>query len=177
MLLCCEGVSSCSFDDAHKDMQVACKISWAYARRRETGLEVMFSSQTPCTCCTQDGANSDRLLICSVLPCSGARIMPAEIPVWQDSAVPEGLYPVSIEWDPPFTMLVDLIGHGDRQAGVDTSAVLSIWGTWQPAMAPTRGPTVADALIGSLGGRGAERRVSLPSIINACYGTKLEALW
>lgn len=26
-----------------------------------------------------------------------------------------GLFPVSIEWEPPFTMLVDLIGHGDHQ--------------------------------------------------------------
>ena len=25
------------------------------------------------------------------------------------------LYPVSICWDPPFTMLVDLVGHGDPQ--------------------------------------------------------------
>ena len=27
----------------------------------------------------------------------------------------QGLYPVSMEWDPPFTMMVDLIGHGDLQ--------------------------------------------------------------
>ncbi len=26
-----------------------------------------------------------------------------------------GLFPVSIEWEPPFTMLVDLVGHGDHQ--------------------------------------------------------------
>lgn len=26
------------------------------------------------------------------------------------------LYPVSITWQPPFTMLVDLKGHGDLQA-------------------------------------------------------------
>ena len=28
-----------------------------------------------------------------------------------------GLVPVSVEWQPPFTMMVDLIGHGDLQAG------------------------------------------------------------
>jgi hypothetical protein len=25
------------------------------------------------------------------------------------------LYPVSLVWHPPFTMLVDLVGHGDTQ--------------------------------------------------------------
>jgi hypothetical protein len=25
------------------------------------------------------------------------------------------LYPVSVVWQPPFTMLVDLVGHGDAQ--------------------------------------------------------------
>ena len=33
------------------------------------------------------------------------------------SAGSQGLAPVSIEWRPPFTMMVDLIGHGDTQAG------------------------------------------------------------
>ena len=31
------------------------------------------------------------------------------------------LYPVSITWQPPFTMLVDLKGHGDLQAWLSTS--------------------------------------------------------
>ena len=43
------------------------------------------------------------------------------------------------------------------QAGSDVSASLTAWGSWQPALAPTRGPTVLDALIGSLGSRGSNR--------------------
>ncbi|KAL3159283.1 hypothetical protein ABBQ32_011245 [Trebouxia sp. C0010 RCD-2024] len=77
-------------------------------------------------------------------------------PSWQ-APHQTGLFPVSIEWEPPFTMLVDLIGHGDHQAGSDVSASLTAWGSWQPALAPTRGPTVLEALIGSLGGRGSNR--------------------
>lgn len=36
---------------------------------------------------------------------------------------------------------------------------LVAWGRWQAALAPGRGPSVVDALIGSLGGLGAEQRV------------------
>ena len=43
------------------------------------------------------------------------------------------------------------------QAGSDVSASLTAWGSWQPSLAPTRGPTVLDALIGSLGSRGSNR--------------------
>ena len=28
------------------------------------------------------------------------------------------LYPVSLVWQPAFTMLVDLVGHGDPQVGM-----------------------------------------------------------
>ncbi len=49
------------------------------------------------------------------------------------------------------------------QAGVDVAATLTAWGKWQPALAPGRGPSVAEALIGSLGGKGAERRVGHPA--------------
>lgn len=28
------------------------------------------------------------------------------------------LYPVSMVWQPPFTMLLDLVGHGDVQVGL-----------------------------------------------------------
>ena len=44
------------------------------------------------------------------------------------------------------------------------SASLTAWGSWQPALAPTRGPTVLDALIGSLGSRGSNR-VSCRSVL------------
>ena len=37
------------------------------------------------------------------------------------------------------------------QAGVDVSAMITAWGTWQPALDPNRRPSVSDALIGSLG--------------------------
>ena len=46
------------------------------------------------------------------------------------------------------------------QAESDIAAALTAWGRWQPALAPGRGPSVAEALVGSLGGKGAERRVS-----------------
>ena len=35
-------------------------------------------------------------------------------PSWQ-APHQTGLFPVSIEWEPPFSMLVDLVGHGDHQ--------------------------------------------------------------
>ena len=207
-------------------------------------------------------------------------------------ATRQGLYPVSMEWDPPFTMMVDLIGHGDLQvrqfwgcmiclveywqmnqlsakcclkphigllsachcvpsraagqadcpasimrrrecirlvcsspcllavqqlavpvnkagspgellqgccsfrvlsqsrcaqsakpfrsavlqAGADVSAFLSAWGAWQPALDPFRSPSVADALIGSLGGHGSERRVSFfCSNIQRSHGQTLKS--
>ena len=45
------------------------------------------------------------------------------------------------------------------QAESDIAASLTAWGRWQPALAPGRGPSVAEALVGSLGGKDAERRV------------------
>ena len=47
------------------------------------------------------------------------------------------------------------------QAESDIAASLTAWGRWQPALAPGRGPSVAEALVGSLGGKDAERRVSI----------------
>ena len=35
-------------------------------------------------------------------------------PSWQ-APHQTGLFPVSVEWEPPFSLLVDLIGHGDHQ--------------------------------------------------------------
>ena len=45
------------------------------------------------------------------------------------------------------------------QGGEDVAAVLTAWGRWQASLAPGRGPSVAEALIGSLGGREGEKRV------------------
>lgn len=63
-------------------------------------------------------------------------------------------YPVSVAFEPPFTMMVDLVGHGDRQSGSDVSNVVSLWGMWQPGLSPSRKPAVVEALIGALGVRG-----------------------
>ena len=67
------------------------------------------------------------------------------------------LYPVSISTHPPFTMLVDLVGHGDVHAGDDVSSVLTKFGLWQPSLAPQRGPSVLDAVLGGLGKQGSGR--------------------
>ncbi|KAF8068401.1 HOC1 [Scenedesmus sp. PABB004] len=63
-------------------------------------------------------------------------------------------YPVSVDFDPPFTVMTDLIGAGDAQAGADVSAAITAHGTWQPAVAPYRRPAVVDALVGALGRHG-----------------------
>ena len=45
-------------------------------------------------------------------------------------AMPEptaSLYPVSVDWQPPFSVLVPLKGGGDRQAGDDVSATITAW--------------------------------------------------
>lgn len=47
------------------------------------------------------------------------------------------------------------------QAGDDAGALLTKYGTWQPSLHHTRGPPVLDAIVGSLGGVGGERRVLL----------------
>lgn len=60
-------------------------------------------------------------------------------------------FPVSAAFEPPFTIMTDLVGSGDKQAGADVSALLSAWGSWQPALAASRRPSVAEALVGSLG--------------------------
>jgi FkbM family methyltransferase len=76
-------------------------------------------------------------------------------------------YPVSATFEPPFVVMVDLVGHGDVQAGADVSALLSNWGTWQPALAPTRRPSVVEALVGALGG---EQRRSVLVDVGAGHG-------
>lgn len=72
------------------------------------------------------------------------------------------LYPVSVSFEPPFTALVNLVGHGDRQAGMDVSHVLSTFGSWQPGLNPGRKPSVVDALTGALGSR--TRRLGLADV-------------
>eukprot|EP00198_Chlamydomonas_reinhardtii_P007699 XP_001697036.1 predicted protein [Chlamydomonas reinhardtii] len=74
---------------------------------------------------------------------------PAEEPI-APSVLP--LFPVSVAFSPPFTIMTHLVGQGDMQSGSDVSAVLTSWGTWQAAMSrPSRRPLVVEALVGSLG--------------------------
>ncbi|KAG2439252.1 hypothetical protein HXX76_004613 [Chlamydomonas incerta] len=74
---------------------------------------------------------------------------PAEEPI-APSVLP--LFPVSVSFSPPFTIMTHLVGQGDMQSGSDVSAVLTSWGTWQAALSrPSRRPLVVEALVGSLG--------------------------
>jgi hypothetical protein len=59
-------------------------------------------------------------------------------------------FPVSVNFVPPFTMMVDLVGAGDKQADVDVSVAVTAHGIWQPAVAPYRKPAVVEALVGAL---------------------------
>lgn len=60
------------------------------------------------------------------------------------------LFPVSVSFSPPFTMMTHLVGQGDRQAGADVSAAITSHGTWQPGVGPYRQPAVVEALVGAL---------------------------
>ena len=53
-------------------------------------------------------------------PCCRPPSSPVPVLEGMEEALPHDLaarqlYPISIGWDPPFTMLVDLVGHGDPQ--------------------------------------------------------------
>ena len=61
------------------------------------------------------------------------------------------LFPVSADFEPPFDVMTHLVSHGERQSGWDVSQVLSAYGTWQPSVQPTRRPSLAEAVVGSLG--------------------------
>eukprot|EP00241_Pyramimonas_parkeae_P000729 CAMPEP_0114247346 /NCGR_PEP_ID=MMETSP0058-20121206/12974_1 /TAXON_ID=36894 /ORGANISM="Pyramimonas parkeae, CCMP726" /LENGTH=1002 /DNA_ID=CAMNT_0001360647 /DNA_START=399 /DNA_END=3407 /DNA_ORIENTATION=+ len=70
------------------------------------------------------------------------------------------LFPVSAMWDPPFDILVLMLGEdGEAARAKDPSAPIESasssitnWGTWHPGVHPTRRPGLAEALVGSLGG-------------------------
>lgn len=61
------------------------------------------------------------------------------------------LFPVSAEFEPPFDVMTHLVSHGERQSGWDVSQVVSTYGAWQPSVQPTRRPSLAEAVVGSLG--------------------------
>jgi hypothetical protein len=66
-----------------------------------------------------------------------------------------GLYPVSLDFDPPFDLLTHRAGRGERQSGADVSAALTTHGGWQPSVQPARRPSLVDVVVGSLGGHSA----------------------
>lgn len=80
------------------------------------------------------------------------------------------LYPVSASFDPPFDMMVHLAGHGEVHSGWDVSSELSGFGVWQPSVDPIRSPTLADALIGSLGILDGDKNSKLFVDVGAGYG-------
>lgn len=61
------------------------------------------------------------------------------------------VYPVSVVFEPAFDMFTHLVGAGERQSGWDVSAALTTHGSWQPSVQPSRRPSLADAVVGSLG--------------------------
>ena len=61
------------------------------------------------------------------------------------------LFPVSADFEPPFDVMTHLVSHGERQSGWDVSQVVSTYGAWQPSVQPTRRPSLAEAVVGSLG--------------------------
>ncbi len=62
------------------------------------------------------------------------------------------LYPVSVDFDPPFDLLTHRLGRGERQGGADVGAALTTHGNWQPSVQPSRRPSLVDAVVGSMGG-------------------------
>jgi FkbM family methyltransferase len=75
------------------------------------------------------------------------------VPVVPYSKTPElEHYPVSINHaGTVFTMMVNLIDHGDLQSHEDVSAILTRFGNWQAGMENTLTPRAPVALIGALG--------------------------
>lgn len=78
------------------------------------------------------------------------------------------LYPVSVDFDPPFDLLTYGAGRGERQSGADVSAAITTHGSWQPSVQPSRRPSLADALVGSMGG--ADSRQNVLVDVGAGYG-------
>jgi hypothetical protein len=70
------------------------------------------------------------------------------------------LFPVSAVFDPPFDVMVLLLGEdgpADRSASGSApfksmSSSLTNWGSYHPGVHPSRRPGLAEALVGSLGG-------------------------
>ncbi|KAL4444209.1 hypothetical protein ABPG75_011946 [Micractinium tetrahymenae] len=78
------------------------------------------------------------------------------------------LYPVSVDFDPPFDLLTHRLGRGERQSGADVGATLTTHGSWQPSVQPARRPSLVDALVGSMGG--ADQKHNVLVDVGAGYG-------
>jgi FkbM family methyltransferase len=74
------------------------------------------------------------------------------VPIHTFSATPQlEHYPVSVNLtDTIFTVMVNLVGHGDLQSHEDPSHALTTYGNWQAGMDNTASPRAAAALIGAL---------------------------
>eukprot|EP00775_Hariotina_reticulata_P008242 gene8242-8432_t len=77
---------------------------------------------------------------------------PINVPEGVESVQPSSvsLFPVSVSFTPSFTMMTNLVGHGDRQSAADVSAAVTAHGTWQAGVAAYRQPAVVEALVGAL---------------------------
>ena len=77
--------------------------------------------------------------------------------ILHDDNLVSALFPVSVDFEPAFTLMVSLAGRGDTQWGEDVSAAVTTWGMWQASIASPsssqtpRKPSVVDAIIGALG--------------------------
>ena len=93
------------------------------------------------------------------------------------------LSPVTVQLDPPFDILTHAPGVGEWLSGSDVSAALMLFGTWQPSVEPSRGPTLTDVLIGSLGNSSVEQKLfvdvgsgyGLVSLAAAARGHRVKA--
>lgn len=88
--------------------------------------------------------------------------------VMQQRDAAQQLYPVSVDFEPPFDLLTHRLGQGERQSGADVGAALSTHGSWQPSVQPSRRPSLVEAVVGSMGGAGGKRNVLVD--VGAGYG-------
>eukprot|EP00892_Ulva_mutabilis_P010531 jgi/Ulvmu1/7850/UM004_0081.1 len=81
------------------------------------------------------------------------------------------LYPVSVNHHGTvFTMMVNLVGHGDLQSHEDVGAMLTRFGNWQAGMDNTMVPRAPVALVGALGKLSAEAEPAVLLDVGAGIG-------
>ena len=98
-----------------------------------------------------------------------AREAQAALMAARDAAT--ALYPVSVDFDPPFDLLVPRAGRGERQSGADVAAAITTHGSWQPSVQPSRRPSLTDAVVGSMGGADSRQNVLVGELsLQLCAG-------